>query len=79
MLNMDTQKVTPEGGLKQKQADEMHMKANLLPSFSLGEGARQWRLPPTPAADPMTIGQRAQLDGVRAVAQDAERQHRRGL
>jgi len=37
MLNMDTQKVTPEGGLKQKQADEMHMKENLLPSFSLGK------------------------------------------
>jgi predicted dehydrogenase len=37
MLNMDTQQVTPEGGLKQRQADEMHMKANLLPSFSLGE------------------------------------------
>ncbi len=37
MLNMDTQQVTPEGGLKQKQADEMHMKANLLSSFSLGD------------------------------------------
>ncbi len=37
MLNMDTQQVTPEGGLKPKQADEMHMKANLLPSFSLGD------------------------------------------
>jgi predicted dehydrogenase len=36
MLNMDTQKVTPEGGLGQRSADEMHMKANLLPSFSLG-------------------------------------------
>ena len=37
MLNMDTQKVTPEGGLGQRSADEMHMKANLLPSFSLGK------------------------------------------
>ncbi len=37
MLNMDTQQVTSAGGLKQKQADEMHMQANLLPSFSLGD------------------------------------------
>ena len=53
MLNMDTQQVTPEGGLKQKQADEMHMKANLLSSFSLGavEGADTSA---NTGADPMT-------------------------
>ena len=53
MLNMDTQKVTPEGGLKQKQADEMHMKANLLPSFALGEGAAAETSANT-GADPQT-------------------------
>ena len=53
MLNMDTQQVTPEGGLKQRQADEMHMKANLLSSFSLGavEGAETSA---NTGADPMT-------------------------
>ena len=41
MLNMDTQQVTPEGSLKEKQADEMHMKANLLSQLLAGavEGA----------------------------------------
>ncbi len=37
MIDMDKQTVTPTGGLTQKLADEMHMKANLLPSFSLME------------------------------------------
>jgi hypothetical protein len=36
---MDKQTVTPTGGLNQKMADEMKMKANLLPSFSLVEKA----------------------------------------
>ncbi len=37
MLNMDTQKVTPEGGLNAKYAAEMKMEPDLLPSFSLGD------------------------------------------
>jgi predicted dehydrogenase len=39
MIDMDKQTVTPTGGLTQKSADEMKMKANLLPSFSLVEKA----------------------------------------
>jgi predicted dehydrogenase len=35
-LNMDTQKVTPEGGLTAKLGAEMKMPANLLPAYSLG-------------------------------------------
>jgi predicted dehydrogenase len=35
-LNMDTQKVTPEGGLTDKSAAEMKMSANLLEPYSLG-------------------------------------------
>ena len=35
-LNMDTQKVTPEGGLTAKSAAEMKMSANLLDPYSLG-------------------------------------------
>ena len=34
-LNLNTNKVTPEGGLTQKMADAMGMKANLLPEVSL--------------------------------------------
>src|ERR1700749_2980640 len=39
MLDMDTQRVTPEGGLKAKAAAEMNMKEDLLESFSLGDNA----------------------------------------
>jgi hypothetical protein len=35
---MDKQTVTPTGGLTQKFASEMNMKANLLPAMSLGGG-----------------------------------------
>lgn len=35
-LNLNTNKVTPTGGLTQRAADAMHMKANLLPVVSLG-------------------------------------------
>src|SRR5262245_29696541 len=35
-LNLDTNKVTPEGGLKERYAKEMGMKANLLEPYSLG-------------------------------------------
>jgi len=36
-LNLVTNKVSPKGGLKQKAAAEMNMKANLLPEMSLSE------------------------------------------
>src|SRR5512133_346308 len=35
MLNLDTNKVTPEGGLEEKYAKEMGLKANLLQPFDL--------------------------------------------
>jgi len=35
MLNLDTNKITAEGGLRQKEAAEMNMKANLLEETSL--------------------------------------------
>ncbi len=37
MIDMDKQTVTPTGGLTARSAAEMHMQANLLPSFSLVE------------------------------------------
>jgi predicted dehydrogenase len=39
MIDMDKQKVTPEGGLSAKSAAEMKMQPNLLPSLSLGSDA----------------------------------------
>lgn len=35
MLNLDTNRITPEGGLKQKEAAEMEMRPNLLGELSL--------------------------------------------
>ena len=35
MLNLDTNKVTPEGGLKANEATAMKLQPNLLPEFSL--------------------------------------------
>jgi len=37
MIDMDKQRVTPEGGLQARDAAEMGMQANLLPSFPLVE------------------------------------------
>jgi predicted dehydrogenase len=39
MLNLDTNKITPEGGLKKKEADEMQMQPNLLGEMSLADPA----------------------------------------
>ena len=39
MLNLDTNKITAEGGLRQKEASEMNMKPNLLEEVSLVEAA----------------------------------------
>jgi len=54
MLNMDTQKVTPEGGLNAKYAAEMKMQPNLLPSFSLADDAKVSTDANTGSGDPMT-------------------------
>jgi predicted dehydrogenase len=37
MLNLDSNKVTPEGGLQDKEASAMNLKANLLEEFKLPE------------------------------------------
>jgi predicted dehydrogenase len=41
MLNLDTNKITPEGGLRAKEAAEMQLQANLLPDMSLADVAGQ--------------------------------------
>ena len=38
MINLDTNKITSEGGLTAKAAEAMGMKANLLPEMSLKAG-----------------------------------------
>jgi len=37
MLNLDTNKITPEGGLKKREADEMQMQPNLIAEMSLAD------------------------------------------
>ncbi|MHB1179010.1 MAG: Gfo/Idh/MocA family protein [Daejeonella sp.] len=40
MINLDTNKITPEGGLNAKMAAEMNMKANLLEPATLANAAK---------------------------------------
>jgi len=54
MLDMTTQKVTPTGGLKEKDAAQMNMKANLLPEYSLVEKAESMATDATTHGDPET-------------------------
>lgn len=53
MINLDTNKITSEGGLKEKDAAAMGMKANLLPEQSLKSGDKIATDANT-GADPMT-------------------------
>ena len=54
MLDMDKQRVTPEGGLHAREAAEMHMQPQELPSFSLDEHAEAAVTSANTGADPMT-------------------------
>jgi predicted dehydrogenase len=54
MIDMDKQCVSPEGGLTAKFGAEMHMKPNLLPSFSLVEHAEKASTAADTGADPET-------------------------
>jgi predicted dehydrogenase len=53
MINLDTNKVTSEGGLTQRMADEMGMKANLLQEFTLPNATKMETAANT-GGDPMT-------------------------
>ncbi len=51
-LNLDTNKITPAGGLTQHFAEAMHMQANLLPAMELSSAEKsrhirqyRWRQP----------------------------------
>jgi predicted dehydrogenase len=54
MIDMDKQVVTPTGGLTAREAAEMKMKPNLLPSFSLVEKAEGPATEANTGRDPMT-------------------------
>ena len=73
MIDMDKQTVTPTGGLRASEAAAMGMKENLLPSFSLVEKAEAVQHRRQHRTRSHDHGQHAQLDGVRALAQDAQR------
>src|SRR5690606_39279011 len=51
-LNLDTNKVTPTGGLTERNAKSMGMEANLLEEFSLSE-AQKAETGANTGADPM--------------------------
>ena len=51
MLNLDTNKITPEGGLRAKEAAEMQMQPNLLTEMSLADASSQ-----TPVATSANTG-----------------------
>lgn len=53
MLNLDTNEVTSEGGLTERSAAEMGMKANLLTPFTLANAA-QMETSANTGGDPMT-------------------------
>ena len=53
MINLDTNKISPDGGLEEKYAKEMDMKANMLPTMALGEAAKMETSANT-GGDPMT-------------------------
>jgi predicted dehydrogenase len=54
MIDMDKQRVTPDGGLKEKAAAEMNMKPNLLPSFALSENVEAVSTAADTKGDPQT-------------------------
>jgi predicted dehydrogenase len=54
-LDLDKNQITSEGGLTEKLAGEMDMKANLLPAVSLTQAASAATTAPDTGADDMTV------------------------
>ena len=54
MLNLDTNKVTPEGGLNKKMADAMEMQPFLLEEFELPSAGMKTATAANMSADPMS-------------------------
>ena len=83
MIDMDKQTVTPTGGLTAKEAAEMKMQAEpACRAFRWWKSRKRCRPTPTlrsAEGRPADHREHAQLDGVRALTQDAEREYRGGL
>jgi predicted dehydrogenase len=54
-LNLDTNKITPAGGLNEKYAGAMGMKANLLPELSLNDMGPKVSTDASTGGDPLTL------------------------
>ena len=54
MIDMDKQRVTPEGGMQAREASAMGLKPNLLASFSLDESAQAVSADANTGRDPQT-------------------------
>ena len=53
-MNLDTNKITPEGGLSEGHAKAMGMKANLLPAMSLNDMSPKISTEANTGGDPST-------------------------
>jgi predicted dehydrogenase len=66
MLNLDTNEITPNGGLNERMAGEMGMKPNLLPTMKLTELGGGTETAANTGADPSTTANvRNWMDSVR--------------
>ena len=54
MINLDTNQITPDGGLSAGAAKAMNMQANLLPKMELGTNGIKMETGANTGADPMT-------------------------
>lgn len=54
-LNLDTNKISPDGGLKENHAKAMNMQANLLPSMSLNDMAEKVTTDANTGGDSLTL------------------------
>ncbi len=54
-LNLDTNQISPEGGLKENHAKAMGMKANLLPAMSLNDMATRVTTDANTGSDDLTL------------------------
>jgi predicted dehydrogenase len=66
MLNLDTNMISPEGGLKERYAKEMGMPANLLAESSLAEAVKAETAADTGADEATTANMRNWMECVRS-------------
>lgn len=66
MLDLDTNTITPEGGLSERQAKAMQLPANLLPEMSLAEAAKMETAASTGVDDATSANVRNWMECVRS-------------